>query len=49
MRIKKAVDIHKVCFEIPLLFPNQGDTLSYFLYLGRIIVPMALLLLFVLL
>lgn len=29
MRIKKAVDIHKMCFEISFLLPNQGDTLSY--------------------
>lgn len=29
MRIKKAVDIHKMCSEISFLFPYQGDTLSY--------------------
>lgn len=34
-RILKAVDIQKVCSEIPLLYPNQGDMLSYFLYLGE--------------
>lgn len=30
MKIKKVADIHKMCFENPFLFPNQG--MSYFLY-----------------
>jgi len=34
-RITKSVDTHKLCFEISLLFPNQGDMLSYFLCLGE--------------